>query len=77
MLAEQNKYTFEVARGANKPQIKQAVEKVFSVEVATVNIINIPGKRRMVRRHQVISPPTKKAVVTLKPGSKVEFFEGV
>ncbi|UCE97414.1 MAG: 50S ribosomal protein L23 [Dehalococcoidia bacterium] len=72
-----NKYVFEVMDEANKNQIKQAVEKVFKVDVVSVNIIAVPGKQRRLGRHQVLTSPWKKAIVTLKPGDKIELFEGV
>ena len=72
-----NKYAFEVAGGANKPQIKQAVEKAFKVKVNTVNVITVPGKMRRVGRQVVLTKSWKKAIVTLKPGDKIEIFEGV
>ena len=77
ILQVQNKYAFEVDEKANKSQIKQAVEKAFKVKVSAVNVITMPGKARRVGRRQVQTPPWKKAVVTLKPGDKIEFFEGV
>ena len=77
VLQTEGKYAFEVARGANKSQIKQAVEKAFKVKVTAVNVMTVPGKQRRVRRQQVLTPPWKKAVVTLKPGDKIEFFESV
>jgi large subunit ribosomal protein L23 len=72
-------YTFEVDRRANKYQIKQAVETVFDVTVERVRVINVPAKRvrRYGRRDVVRKPGWKKAIVTLKPGSRIEFFEGV
>ena len=76
-LQAQNKYAFEVAGEANKHQIKQAVEKAFKVKVTTVNVMTVPGKTRRVGRRQVLTPSWKKAVVTLKPGDKIELFEGV
>ena len=76
-LQAQGKYAFEVAKEANKPQIKQAVEKAFKVKVTTVNVIMAPGKTRRVGRRQVLTPSWKKAVVTLKAGDKIEFFEGI
>jgi len=76
-LAPQNKYAFEVAGGANKPQVKQAVEKAFKVKVTGVNMIMVRGKTRRVGRRQVLTPPWKKAIVTLKPGDKIGLFEGV
>lgn len=71
------KYAFEVADEANKHQIKQAVEKSFKVDVMAVNIITVHGKQRRLGRHQVLTAPWKKAIVTLKPGDKIELFEGV
>ncbi len=77
MLQAQGKYAFEIAREANKPQIKQAVEKAFKVNVLAVNVMTVPGKTRRVGRRQVLTQSWKKAIVTLKPGDKIEFFEGV
>lgn len=77
ILQAQNKYAFEVAKEANKPQIKQAVEKTFKVKVITVNVTKVSGKTRRVGRRLVQTAPWKKAIVTLKPGNKIEFFEGV
>ena len=77
MLQAQGKYAFEVAEKANKHQIKQAVEKAFKVEVTLVNVMTVPGKRRRVGRQMVLTPSHKKAIVTLKPGDKIELFEGV
>jgi len=76
-LQAQGKYAFEVAREANKHQIKQAVEKAFNVKVTAVNVSTVPGKRRRVGRRQVLTPSRKKAIVTLQPGDKIGFFEGV
>ncbi len=76
-LQAQGKYAFEVAREANKPQIKQAVEKAFKVEVTAVNVMTVPGKRRRLGRRQLPAHLWKKAIVTLKPGDKIELFEGV
>jgi large subunit ribosomal protein L23 len=76
-LQIQGKYAFEVAREANKPQIKQAVEKAFDVTVTTVNVMNIHGGVRRVGRRQVSTRSWKKAIVTLQPGDKIELFEGV
>lgn len=76
-LQAQNKYAFEVAKEANKPQIKQAVEKTFKVTVTKVNVVTMPSKTRRVGRRLVLTSPWKKALVTLKPGDKIEIFEGV
>jgi large subunit ribosomal protein L23 len=73
-----SKYIFEVHRDANKIMVKQAVEAAFNVHVEDVNIINVPAKMgRYGRRHVVTEPAWKKAVVTLSPGDRIEFFEGV
>jgi large subunit ribosomal protein L23 len=76
-LQAQSKYAFEVASEANKPQIKQAVEKAFDVKVAAVNVMTVHGKMRRAGRRQVMTPSWKKAIVTLKSGQKIELFEGV
>jgi large subunit ribosomal protein L23 len=76
-LKEQGKYAFEVAKGASKRQIKEAVERAFKVDVVKVNVINVPGKTKRFGRRQVHTAEWKKAVVTLAPGQKIEFFEGV
>jgi large subunit ribosomal protein L23 len=73
----QNKYAFEVAKEATKPRVKQAVEKAFRVKVTDVNVINVAGKTKRVGRRIYNTPPWKKAVVTLRAGDKIEFFEGV
>ncbi|MFH1662400.1 MAG: 50S ribosomal protein L23 [Chloroflexota bacterium] len=84
MITEKNsqlqalgKYVFKVADDANKNQIKQAVEKSFKVDVTAVNVITVPGKQRRLGRRQVLTPCWKKAIVTLKPGDKIELFEGI
>ena len=76
-LQAEGKYSFEVAREANKPQIKQAVEKAFKVKVTAVNVLTVPGKGRRMRGRQVLTPSWKKAIVSLKSGDKIGFFEGV
>lgn len=77
MLQEQNKYTFEVARESNKAMIKEAVEKAFNVKVLSVNVASVPGKMRRVGKHRGMTPSWKKAMVTLREGDKIEYFEGV
>jgi large subunit ribosomal protein L23 len=77
-LMEQGKYTFEVANGANKIQIAEAVETCFpNVKVVNVNTMLMPRKQR--RRGRIIGtvPGWKKAVVTLREGDRIEMFEGV
>ena len=79
-LSLANKYVFEVAMRANKPQIKVAVEKAFSVKVTSVNVMVIKGKPRSGRRfgrQTTYGSDWKKAVVTLATDNKIELFEGV
>jgi large subunit ribosomal protein L23 len=74
---ENNKYVFEVDRGANKIQIGMAVEKVFKVKVMDVHVMNVRGKKKRVGKILGEKRSWKKAVVTLAPGSRIEIFEGV
>jgi large subunit ribosomal protein L23 len=77
-LGGESKYVFEVFRGSNKPQIREAVEKAFNVRVVRVNVINVKGKPRRVRGGRAIhAPKWRKAVVTLAAGDKIELFEGI
>lgn len=77
LLQGQSKYVFEVDREANKLRIKEAVELAFNVKVQAVNTLTIPPKVRMRGRRRGIRPGWKKAIVTLRQGEKIEFFEGV
>ena len=77
LLQERNGYAFEVAHKATKPQVKEAVEKAFKVKVVRVNVMTVPGKMRRIGRRLVMTPSWKKAIVILKEGQKIEFFEGV
>jgi large subunit ribosomal protein L23 len=76
-LAEQSKYVFEVSKTACKAEVKKAVEKAFKVAVISVNIIKVPGETKKMGKRQVTASAWKKAVVTLKEGDKIQFFEGV
>ena len=76
-LKEADKYAFEVAGKATRSQIKEAVEQAFKVKVSKVNVVMVPGKTRRFGRRQVTSSPWKKAIVTLAPGQKITFYEGV
>lgn len=74
----ENKYVFEVQMSANKVEIKKAIEEIFGVQVASVNTIRLPGKWKRMGVHTGKTPAIKKAIVTLKPGSKsIEIFEGM
>ena len=78
-MTEDKRYTFEVAKDANKIEIAKAVEEIFGVNVAKVNTLNMQGKvKRMGRYPQGRRASWKKAVVTLTEESKtIEFFEGM
>lgn len=75
-LQEKGKYVFEVSTRANKVQIKEAVEDAFNVGVVSVNIINVQGKRKRFGGRLAKGKDWKKAIVALKPGDKIEIFEG-
>ena len=75
-LADDRKYTFIVAPGSNKTEIRQAVEAVFRVKVTGVNTINRPGKRRRTRFGWGKRPDTKRAIVTLAEGERIDIFGG-
>ncbi|MDR3255184.1 MAG: 50S ribosomal protein L23 [Synergistaceae bacterium] len=75
-LMSNNKYTFEVLPKANKIEIRKAVEEVFKVKVSSVNTIKIPSKPKRMGRFLGRSRSWKKAIVTLIPGERIEFFDG-
>lgn len=74
---ELNQLTFEVAKTANRVQVRKAIESVFDVKVASVRTLNVKGKIK--RRGRILGKRKdwKKAVVTLVPGHRIKFFEGV
>ncbi|MBW2039370.1 MAG: 50S ribosomal protein L23 [Deltaproteobacteria bacterium] len=73
---EENKVAFIVDREANKLEIKEAVERLFKVKVLKVNVSTMKGKPRRIGRSIGKRPDWKKAVVTLKPENRIDFFEG-
>ena len=76
-LLEDNVYTFEVHPSASKPEIKDAVESIFGVDVVKVNTLNRKGKRMRNRRNNTWGkrPDRKRALVTLADGDSIELFE--
>jgi large subunit ribosomal protein L23 len=76
-LLDEGKYTFVVAPDANKTQIRLAVEEVFRVRVTNVNTVNRPGKRRRTRFGWGKRPDTKRAIVTLADGDRIDIFAEV
>lgn len=77
LVAEENKYSFRVDRGATKFQIKAAIESLFGVQVEKVRTANIPGQTRRTGRvrRAVKRPGFKKAIVKVKEGEKIKGFE--
>ena len=78
LIRDQRKYTFKVAKDANKIEIKNAIEEIFKVTVKSVNTIKLPGKFKRMGVHTGYRTDRKKAVVTLTEDSKtIEFFDGM
>ena len=75
-LLDENKYTFLVAPDSNKTEIKIAVEKVFNVKVTDVNTMNRQGKRKRNRGGFGKRKDTKRAIVTLVTGDRIDIFGG-
>ncbi len=68
-------YTFEVSPEATKGAIREALEEFFKVKVASVRTVKVPGKMRRVGRHQGMKSASKKAIVTLAEGQKIQMLE--
>jgi len=73
-LMEQNKYTFEVAKGVSKEEIKQAIKELFGVDAVKVNTMSVSGKPKRVRYQKGYTRSWKKAIVTLAEGDSIELF---
>jgi large subunit ribosomal protein L23 len=72
-----NQYHFEVARSANKIEIKRAIETIFSVKVGEVRTMQVRGKEKRQGRYVGRRSDWKKAIVTLQPDQKIELFEQI
>ena len=77
MASEHNKVVFKVARTATKPQIKEAVEKLFDVKVKSVNTLIRKGKVKAFRGSVGTQSPTKRAIVTLEEGHTIDVTTGL
>ncbi|MDD2221625.1 MAG: 50S ribosomal protein L23 [Clostridia bacterium] len=77
MMMSESKYSFIVDRNANKIEIKHAVESAFNVDVVDVTTRNYIGKEKRMGRFAGRRPNTKRAIVTLAPGQKIEIFAGL
>ena len=73
---EANQFAFEVDQRANKIQINESIEKSFKVSVLKVRTMNVRGKKKRLGRYQGLKSSWKKAIVTLKEGDTIEYFEG-
>ena len=73
---EEGKYIFKISARGNKLQVKQAIEKIYTVKVEKVNTISIPKKARSRGRILGWKKGYRKAVITLKKGDKIDVFEG-
>ncbi len=73
-LSEENKYTFEVDKKANKIQIKEAIEAIFDVKVKNVNVMNGKPKAKRVGQYQGFKPAVSKAIITLEEGYKIDIY---
>lgn len=76
VFVEQNKYLFKITPRATKLQVKNAIEKIYSVLVEKVNTVSVPRKFRSRGRIPGWKPGYRKAIVTLKEGNKIDVFEG-
>ncbi len=77
MASEHNKVVFKVRRDATKPQIKEAVEKLFDVKVKNVNTLIRPGKRKMFKNMRGQQSDVKRAIVTLEEGHRIDVTTGL
>jgi len=75
--ASLNKYVFEVAPDANKVEIKKAIEEIYGIVPASVNVLNSAGKNVRFGRYQGRTKSVKKAMVTLKKGDSIKLYEGI
>lgn len=77
LLTQNNQYSFKVATDATKNEIKLAVEKIFKVDVVSVNTINAPGKLKIFKGHRGRRSDFKKAIVRLKAGQTIDVSVGI
>lgn len=75
LLAEKAVYTFEVAKDANKVEIKKAIEEIFEVKVVAIRTVNVHRKPKRMSRYEGFKSAYKKAIVRLEPGQTIKEFE--
>ncbi len=71
-----NKVVFQIRKDTNKIELKNAVESIFNVKVENINTLNVKGKKKRLGKHEGKRADWKKAIVTLKEGDTIEYFEG-
>lgn len=74
IMDAENKITFEVARGANKTEVRQAIEEIFNVKVVKVNILNCRPKAKRVGKYSGLTNHVRKAIVSLAEGQEIKLF---
>ncbi len=72
----ENKFCFKVDKNSNKVEVKKAIEKIFSVKVEKVGILNMQGKKKRLGKSEGKKASWKKAIITIKKGEKLSIFEG-
>ncbi len=76
-IIEESKYAFYVHPKANRTQVKDAVERVFNVDVMKINLLNVRGKEKSMGRYRGFRPARKKVIVTLREGQRIQQLEGL
>ena len=76
-MMKDNKYTFQVAKGSTKTEIRQAIEAIFNVKVVNVNTVRVEGKKKRMGRFEGKRSDYKKAIVKLASGNTIPLFEGM
>ncbi len=77
LMQDNNTYSFQVSKKANKVEIRKAIQEIFNVKVEKVNTMNVLGKKRRLGRNEGKRPDWKKALVKLAEGDEIEIFEGL
>ena len=76
MYEDQNKVVFKIRKEINKIDLKRAIESVFGVTVESINTLNVKGKKKRLGKWEGRRPSWKKAIITLREGDSIEYFEG-
>ncbi|QIK57177.1 50S ribosomal protein L23 [Erysipelothrix sp. HDW6A] len=74
MQQNDNRVTFEVAKGANKIEVRQAIEEIFNVKVVSVNMVNVKPRKKRVGKYEGTTKSVRKAIVKLAEGSNIDII---